>query len=230
MSTKAINQLPEKGRIYFTQLRLNNSREWFNENRAQYESDILNPARDFIVALGERLRTISPAVIADPRVDKSIFRIHRDVRFSKDKSPYKTHLGIFLWEGRAPKLENSGYYLQIEPEEIFLGAGLYNFPKSVLEKYRQAVSEPQWNSNLVAVIKKIQSNGGEIGGDKYKRYPSGYSLEVSDPDLLLYKGIYGLVRINDFNHFEKTDFVKSCFDIFKKLSPLHHWLVKLTNS
>jgi len=230
MSSKAINQLPFKGRQFFTQLKLNNSREWFNANRAIYEADILNPARDFVVAVGEKLRIISSEIVADPRIDRSLFRINRDIRFSKDKSPYKTHLGIFLWEGRAPKLENSGYYLQIDPEEIFLGVGLHIFPKWVLDKYRQAVSDPQWNSSLTEVIAEVHRNGGEIGGDQYKRYPRGYSLEVSDPDLLLYKGIYGLTRIHDFNQFKKGDFVEICFNIFQKLSPLHHWLVRLARN
>lgn len=227
MSTNAINQLPFKGREFLTRLKHNNSKDWFDANRELYESDILNPSRDFVISMGVKLRQLVPAIVADPRVNRSLFRINRDIRFSKNKSPYKTHIGIFFWEGKAPKLENSGYYFHIEPEELFIGVGLHIFPKWVLEKYRQAVSDPQLNITLTDAISIVQRNGGEIGGDKYKRYPAGYSLDVADPELLLYKGIYGLTRVRDFDLLSNVDLVDFCFEKFRELSPIHNWLVKL---
>ncbi len=227
MSTNAINQLPFKGCEFLTRLKHNNSKDWFNANRELYESDILNPTREFVISMGAKLRQLAPAIIADPRVNRSLFRINRDIRFSKDKSPYKTHISIFFWEGKAPKLENSGYYFHIKPEELYLGAGLHIFPKWVLEKFRKAVSNSQWNNSLTEAIVEVRNNGCEIGGDKYKRYPPGYNQEVAEPELLLYKGIYGLTRVTDFNLLSNVDLVDFCFEKFRELSPIHNWLIKL---
>ena len=95
---------------FFEALQENNNKEWFNENKTNFERNVLEPARGFVVALGQRLKEkISQDIIADPRTDKSIFRLYRDTRFSKNKSPYKTHMGIFFWEGERKKLENPGF-------------------------------------------------------------------------------------------------------------------------
>jgi len=223
------NQLLTSGREFLKVLAANNSREWFNKNRSRYEESVLNPARDYVTAMGLELSKLSPHIIADPRTNRSLFRINRDTRFSKDKTPYKTHLGIFFWEGNAPKLENSGYYFHLEPDELFIGVGLHIFPKWVLEKFREAVSTPKSNQSLVKAIAEVKKNGGEIGGDKYKRFPAGYSQDVNDPDLLLFKGIYGLSRIHQFDALEKVDLIDFSIEKFRLLAPIHNWLVRMVN-
>ncbi len=226
MSTdRPTNILLTEGHNFLQQLKHNNDKAWFDLHRTEYDNYILNPARDFVGAMGERLHPISPDIIADPRVNRSLFRINRDIRFSKDKTPYKTHLGIFFWEGQAPKLENSGYYFHLEPGEVFFGVGLHIFPKWALEVYRQAVSDPKLNQQLVEAIVKVKANGGDIGGDCYKRLPKGYSTDVPQPELLLFKGIYGLHRIHDFSLFETVDLVDVSFEWFLKLKPIHDFLL-----
>jgi len=223
------NQLLTSGRGFLKELAANNSREWFDINRSRYEDSILNPARDYVTAMGPELSKLSPHIIADPRINRSIFRINRDTRFSKNKTPYKTHLGIFFWEGNAPKLENSGYYLHLEPDELFIGVGLHIFPKWVLEQFREAVSKPKFNRSLLEAIGAVKKNGGEIGGDKYKRFPAGYSQDVLEPGLLLYKGIYGLSRIRDFETLKNVDLMDFSLEKFRSLAPIHSWLVSLVN-
>ena len=94
---------------FFRDLENNNTKEWFQENRTLYEKNVMEPAQEYVMEMGERLKSISPKIVAIPKTDKSIFRIYRDVRFSKDKTPYKTHLGIFFWEGPRKKLGNPGF-------------------------------------------------------------------------------------------------------------------------
>ncbi|MEE8298440.1 MAG: TIGR02453 family protein, partial [Thermodesulfobacteriota bacterium] len=89
---------------FFKDLEKSNTKKWFEENRKIYEKNVLEPAQEFVMEMGERLKSISPKIVAIPKTDKSIFRIYRDMRFSKDKTPYKTHLGIFFWEGPKKKL------------------------------------------------------------------------------------------------------------------------------
>ena len=113
---------------FFADLARNNEKQWFEKNRARYEADVLDPAKSYVVEMGERLRKYRPDINAIPRIDKSIFRIHRDVRFSKDKSPYKIHQGIYFWEGERKKLESSGFYFHVEPGAFLLAAGMHMMP------------------------------------------------------------------------------------------------------
>ena len=82
---------------------------WFDSHRQEYDDYVLNPAKNFIHDMGQVLKKTSPNVIADPRVNKSLFRLNRDIRFSKDKTPYKTHLAIWFWEGTSKRMECSGF-------------------------------------------------------------------------------------------------------------------------
>jgi len=109
MALDIVNQLPVNASDFFHRLTVNNSKEWFQEHREEYDNSILEPSRHFVMAMGERFIELSSGIVADPRVNRSLFRINRDTRFSKDKSPYKNHLGILFWEGERPKMENSGF-------------------------------------------------------------------------------------------------------------------------
>ena len=83
--------------------------DWFKRHKNDYEELVLNPSRLFVSEMGELLRGIVPAINADPRVNRSLFRINRDTRFSKDKTPYKTHITLWFWEGLGPRMENPGF-------------------------------------------------------------------------------------------------------------------------
>lgn len=91
-----MNNFPFEAIKFLSKLKNNNNKEWFESHREEFISSVLEPAQEFVVVLGELLRTIVPEIISIPKIDKSIFRLHRDVRFGKDKSPYKTNLGILL--------------------------------------------------------------------------------------------------------------------------------------
>lgn len=88
------NGFPRQYFTFFNQLKKNNSKEWFEKHRSEYDDSVMHPAREFVIAMGNKLRKIAPEVNAIPKINKSLFKINRDVRFSKDKSPYKTYMGI----------------------------------------------------------------------------------------------------------------------------------------
>ena len=123
---------PPQSVQFLTDLRANNDRLWFEEHRSDFEKYIQTPAKQFANSMSQALETISPPAHAHLPVHHSIFRIHRDLRFSKDKTPYKTHLGVWFWQGNRPKMENSGYYFHLEPSNLRLGIGIYNFAKPYL--------------------------------------------------------------------------------------------------
>ncbi|MFH0824998.1 MAG: DUF2461 domain-containing protein [Pseudomonadota bacterium] len=214
---------------FLNELNANNSREWFAAHRKEYEDHLLSPARDFVYELGKRLTELSPNVNADPRTDKSIFRINRDTRFSADKSPYKTHLGIFFWEGAWPKMECSGFYFHLQPPELMLAAGMHRFPKPVLEEFRNAVADPRYGANLADAISRVTSKPGyQVGGTHYKRVPRGFDSNHERADLLLHNGLYAMFNAELPAELHTPEIVDYCFERFKDMSPLHSRLVEMT--
>jgi uncharacterized protein (TIGR02453 family) len=211
---------------FLKKLSNNNNREWFEKNRELFNSDFLQPALQFVVDLGEKVRKIAPNIMAVPKIDKSIFRLHRDVRFSKDKSPFKTNLGIYLWEGKRKKMECSGFYFHLDPKMYFLGSGMYMFQSDMLKTYREKIYDPVLGKQLSDVVKKVLKKGDyKLGGKTYKRVPKGYDQEYPFAEYLLYNGFYLYYEGKNFSDIEK-DPVNFSFKIYKDMLPVHQWLVK----
>ena len=218
---------PQSAIKFLTALSKNNSREWFEKNRVRYDFEFLQPAQQFVIDLGEKLTSISPNINAIPKIDKSIFRLHRDVRFSKNKAPFKTNLGLYFWEGKRKKMECSGFYFHIEPKFFFLGAGMYMFTKDQLKKYREIVSDPTKGKELNDLITKLLKNiKFKIGGRTYKKTPRGFDPEYKFSELLLHSGLYVSYESRNFDESIKKDPITFAFKIFKETSPLHKWFVE----
>lgn len=223
---KKILSFPEITIRFLKHLSENNNREWFEANRDRFNSEFLEPAIQLVFDLGEKLIEISPDLHYIPKVDKSIFRLHRDVRFSKDKSPYKTNLGILLWEGPGKKLECSGYYFHLEPGNFFLGTGMYMFSNEQLKKYRNLVADYQTGKELSVIIKNILKNKDfKLGGQTFKRVPKSFDPDYKYADLLLHNGIYTYYETNNLSDLKDKNLVDFCFRKFKKQHQLHQWLV-----
>jgi uncharacterized protein (TIGR02453 family) len=215
---------------FFQGLTVNNNREWFAAQRRDYEEYVLQPAQAFVLAMGKRLRRLTPGITAEPRTDGSLFRIFRDTRFSPDKSPYKTNLGIFFWEGRGPRLECSGYYFHLEPPNLMLGGGLYIFPRPLLERFRRAAADPEYGAELAAIVNKIKCRPGfSIGGQHYQRVPAGYDTGPAGADLLRHSGLYAGVETPIPKEFFTPTLIDYCWERFKPMEPLHRWLTMLVN-
>ena len=223
---EALKLFPKNTAAYLSKLSKNNNREWFEENRDLFNSDFLEPAVQFVSEMGEKLLSLDPEIIAVPKTDKSIFRLHRDVRFSKNKEPYKTNMGLFFWNGRKKKMEGSGFYFHLEPKYFFVGVGTYMFPKDLIKKYRDVVSDPAAGKELDIIVKKLMKKSGfKIGGKKFKKVPRGYNPDSSYVEYLLYDGIHIFYEDKDLKKLtgNPVDFV---FKLFKEMLPLHQWLVK----
>jgi uncharacterized protein (TIGR02453 family) len=218
---------PQSTKTFLTALSKNNSKEWFEKNRIRYDFELLQPAIQFVIDLGEKLSELSPNIYAIPKVDKSIFRLYRDVRFSKNKAPFKTNLGLYFWEGRGNKMECSGLYFHIEPKLFFLGAGMYQFTKDQLKKYRELVSDPLKGKELNDTVNKLLKNKKyQIGGKTYKKTPRGFDPDYKYNELLLHSGFYVYYESKNFTELTKKDSVSFSYKIFKELYPIHNWLIE----
>ena len=209
---------------FFHQIAANNNREWFQEHKQEYIDNVQSPAQSFVIALGERLRVVSPELAYDPRPHGgSLMRIYRDIRFSKDKSPYKTHIGINFWEGDK-KSRKPGFHFYMDATGARLYAGMHMFSKPQLKAYREAVADDKLGADLATAIRSIETNlGFEIGGDQLKRVPSGFDSDHPRGDLLRYKGLYAGSPFIEIEQLLSPDVVDLCLDYAHTLSPLNLW-------
>ena len=211
---------------FFEELAANNEREWFLANRERYDNSVMNPSRSFVSSMGPRLQEIAPDIVAVPLVNKALFRLNRDVRFSRDKSPYKTHMGIFMWQGNRKRMENPGYYFHLEPEMYMVGVGLYMFSKELMERYREAVDDDKLGPELEKAVDLVRSRGYSVGDKNYKRVPRGYDKDHPRAELLMYGGLTAIEQgaIPDWVFGEEI--IDQLMRRFEEMSPIQEWLIK----
>lgn len=210
---------------FFRDLRENNNREWFHANKKRYISDVRDPCLNFISDFGAHLIKISENFVADPRpVGGSLFRINRDTRFSKDKSPYKTQAGIHFRHSFGRKVHAPGFYLHLKPDEVFAATGVWRPESKSLVKIREAiVAQPKaWTQ---AVNAKEHREVCSLTGDKLKRPPKGF-----DPNHPLIEDIKrkDFLTIARFGEKDATSpgFVEKVFRAFKAPALFMEFLTK----
>ena len=157
---------------FLRELKANNEREWFNANKERYENVLLEPALAFVEDFGLRLHDITPHLVADSRRQGgSLFRIYRDTRFAKDKTPYKTHAGIYFRHERSKEVRAPGLYLHLEPRHVFAGGGIWHADPKTAHAIRRRIAE---DPDGWAEAKR----GVDLGrGEALKRVPPAFDKE-----------------------------------------------------
>jgi uncharacterized protein (TIGR02453 family) len=162
---------------FFRDLKENNERDWFEANKKRYETHVKEPLLQFISDFGVRLAEISPHYIADARTSGgSLFRIYRDVRFSKDKSPYKTAAGLQFRHESGKDVHAPGFYLHLEPDGVFAGVGIWQPDTQAVNKIRDAIvaAPDRWQR---AISDEVFRSTFELSGESLKRPPKGYDAD-----------------------------------------------------
>ena len=180
---------------FLEDLRANNTREWFQANKDRYVRDVKEPAQAFIADFAPHLAKISPHFRSDPRpVGGSLFRIYRDVRFSKDKSPYKTHAGLHFRHKAGKDAYTPGFYLHLEPHGCFAGVGLWHPDGPTLKKIRERVAQkPEvWRK---AVEDPAFARSYTVEGDRLKRPPKGFDPDHELVEILKFKDFTGMSKL-----------------------------------
>jgi uncharacterized protein (TIGR02453 family) len=210
---------------FLKDLNENNKKEWFHAHRNDYEEYYMKPARKFVIDTGSALKKIAPAIQFEPRVNGSIRRINRDIRFSPDKTPYKDHIGIWFWEGESRKGAISGFYFHLSSKTLGMGVGAHTFEKETLKLYRERVTNPKIGNKLIKAINTVEKAGYNVHGKTYKKIPRGFEAKEPYSDLLLYKTIWASYAEKLPSSIHSPGFIDHCIDRWKKFKPLHRWLV-----
>ncbi len=173
---------------FLADLKENNRRSWFEANRDRYEAFWMAPALDFIEALGPGMAAMTPPMKAEPRLNGSLRRINRDIRFSADKAPYEPMLHLIFWPGAHPN-RGAGFHFVLSPEGIGYGAGRWAFDAPVLARYRERLADARDRAALMAALEDARAVGCHPDEPHLKRLPAGISGEPDWDYLLRYKGL-----------------------------------------
>lgn len=209
--------------VFFSDLKRNNNRPWFQGNKDRYEMEVKDPLLAFIAAFAERAPEISSSIMAIPRVTGgSMFRIYRDVRFSKDKTPYKTGAGIHFRHKRGKDVHAPGYYLHLEPGDVFAGAGIWKPNTDTVTRIRNKIAEhpDQW---MAIIQNKKFAKIFTLGGDSLKRPPRGFDPDHPLIEDLKRKDYLVSITLNE-KIVTEPDFLDYYVDLCKTAAPFMEFL------
>ena len=205
---------------FLKDLKKNNNKPWFDANRKKYEeakADFANFIQRVIDAYGKKDKTISSLKAKD-----CLFRINRDVRFSKDKSPYKTNFGASINKGGRKAMNSAGYYFHLEPGQLFIGGGIYQPMPPELNKLRQEVDYCFDDFKKIIGAKKFKSVYKDLDKSKefsLTRVPKGYETDNPAADYLKLKSYIAFTTLTDKEATSK-DLLKKTTKAFEALQPL----------
>ena len=210
-------------------MRENNTRDWFAANKSRYEAAVKAPALAWVAAMGARLQSLDAELVVDLRANGSgaLMRAARDTRFSKDKSPYKTNIAMMWWRGSGKKMQHPAFGMQITPDGADLMAGMFHFAKPMLAAYRQAVADDELGAALLAAATSVEAAGYPLSGRHYKTVPRGYDKEHPRGEWLKFNSLHCSTMGIDWDNVMSPGFIDICFDHFRQMAPILHWLVRV---
>jgi uncharacterized protein (TIGR02453 family) len=203
-------------------LKWNNNRNWFLEHRSAYEI-ARGHFEDFVSALISELSLTEP--LADLSPKDCIFRLNRDLRFTKDKTPYKPYMSAYIAPG-GKKSRRLGYYVHLEPGNSMLAGGMYDPDPQQLNAWREAIDHNPRPFKQIAASEQFVKYFGQVSGDRLKTIPRGYPKDHPDADLLQFKSITVVRKVTDTQVTAKN-FIKDSMDTFKAMKPFLEYLESL---
>ncbi len=209
---------------FYKSLAKNNNRDWFNEHKADYRQAVLEPMCAFIDDMAPRLRRISPHFVADSRPHGgSMFRIYRDVRFSKDKSPYKLHAACQFRHELGKDAHTVGFYVHISTGEVGFGGGIWMPPVAELLKIRNTIADNPHAWRDIKTSRTVKKYFGGIGGDGLKRPPRGFDAGHEHIEDIKRKSFF-LMRREQPDIILDQNFVREVEKTFKAAMPLMEYI------
>lgn len=221
----------KKALPFLESIRKNNSKEYFEAHRDEYEQYILNPSKAFVVEMGEHLMALEPTVDAEPKINRSLFKMYRDVRrMGENKEPMKSKIGIIFPQGgwSGCRLQKSSFYLHFSPDELFVAVGVRWFNKPMLDAYREYIGDEKRRVALDEMLKKINALGYSIMGREYKKYPKGFTPQMKSVDLSLHKGM-ATYKILEPEIIEDGDkLIDTLYKIYEDMLPLQQIMYEVS--
>lgn len=219
---------PKEGLLFLKRLKKNNNRQWFQQHKDEYEQNVKFPMQCLISSLAAEMADAAPEIEFNPK--RSIFRIHRDVRFSKNKAPYKTNVAA-SFDQRAKKkspVETPGLYVGVEPGNVFIGGGLYMPTGEQLKSIRKSIVDHPAGYLEVVMNRRFRKEFGGVQGEELQKAPLGYPKDHPMIAHLKHKQFFVGKEYEDESICFKPSFLDLVVSVFADTMPLVRWLTKAT--
>lgn len=205
---------------FLADLKANNSRDWFADHRTIYDVEIKEPTKHFASSMQHALQEFT-----GQSHHAKIYRIHRDVRFSKDKTPYNAHVHLsFIPDMR--REDAPMWHFGLAPDKLSLGCGVFQFGKAGLDAFRQVVDGPK-GAELMNLTEKLRGAGVQVAEPELKRVPAGFDKDHPHSEALRRKGITGWIHLDDPAFAVQPDLVARCIKAYHPLTPIYDFLSDL---
>ncbi len=179
---------PPEAMQFFRGLARNNNRDWFQPRKATFEEKVKQPMRELVESLNSAMQSFAPEYATDPA--KAIYRIYRDTRFSKDKTPYKDHIGASFFRSGTGPHRYGGFYTHISHKEAAIGGGVYMPEPEVLLEIRQHIAENHKQLRKILAVPAVRRSLGDLHGEQLSRVPKGFLAAHPAADLLRFKSFF----------------------------------------
>ena len=216
---------------FLQKIKENNNKEWFAAHKDEYEKLILDPSRAFVVEMGEHLQALVPTINAQPKINKSLYRIYRDTRrMGANKEPIKSRIGVIFWQGNTKRMQSSSFYLHFSPDELMVAVGVRWFEKPMLDAFRETIKDDSKRQELWDILTRIKGmNKGYTHLEKgYKRYPRGFNADMPNGELSLYKGMATFKRLDPHLIEDGEKLIETLFEIYEDMLELHQFMYEVS--
>jgi uncharacterized protein (TIGR02453 family) len=213
---------------FLDRLAADNTRATFAAARESYARDVAAPCAAYVDALAELLpERVHPGLRGEAKVGRSLFRINRDVRFSRDKTPYKTHLDFLFWigDGGQPR-EQPACIVRLTSSTVLLGAGQMGLKGDALDRYRRRLDDPDDGARLRAVVDALRDGGAELSDPDRVRVPKPYPTDHPRAELLRHDGFHASATYPHPSGVDTTRFPGWCATRLAPYGPLLAWLAE----
>jgi len=218
---------PKKGLEFLDKILINNSKEWLDEHREEYEKLIVEPNKAYVEEMGEHLQILVPTINSVPKINKSLFKIYRDARYHP-LDPIKTRIGIIFWQGGGHRMQSSAFYMHYDAQEVFVATGIRNFKPELLAAYREYIKDVNKRQSLHEILEALQAKGYAIPEPQYKRLPLGFEKEDKYVYLTKYRAMYVFKTYMPDGEFCSEEIIDKNFKLYEDMLPLQEWVYELT--
>jgi uncharacterized protein (TIGR02453 family) len=184
---------PSEGIDFFKSLARHNKREWFQSRKHVFEEQVKHPMLALVEAVNTALRGFAPDFVTEP--SKAVYRIYRDTRFSKDKTPYKTHIAASFHRRNVANHSDAGYYFAISHKEVAIGGGIYMPDPAALLAIRNHIASHHQGFRRILRVRAVRELLGEVQGEQLSRVPKGFPSDHPAVDLLRFKQMFLYVEL-----------------------------------
>ena len=222
------NGFSKEGIAFLKKLEVNNTKVWFENNRSTWEKHILLPNTNFVQEMGETLQILVPTIHFKPKVSGSLFRIYRDIRFSKDKTPMKSKIGLLFWQGQAHRMQCSSFYMHYDKDSYFISSGIRNFKPPLLKTYRKYIKHKKHRESLHVILEELKQKDYSFPQAKYKRVPSEFDKEIEYSYLTKQASMFAYIEFKIDDIFFSFDIIERVFKVYQDMEKLQKWVYEMS--